>query len=276
MARNRLGITFIGIGFCLLAYLLGNLAASGLRRQIQPEPIPTVNGLFIDPKQLDLGEVWATPNHSFTLNVQNLAGSPRTITRFQTTCGCLQLLPENRTLQPGEKVEFAAQIQLLPGLPSERGVSHWPKTVQIDPVFKENLVPIPGWRLKGVVRNRIGIDTAQLSFADLCIHGGPAITRKVRAKNYLSGQTLTATIKPEWGKVKIENSGIADEFLVLVTPSPSLPIGPFRFDVPLSVQTTEEEKFPGPILEISGDMQPSSRVMPRVVFLGDHSISTVA
>jgi hypothetical protein len=87
-AWKRIVFTVLVLVFCLLAYLLGGLAATGLRQQVQAESLPTIHGLYIDPKQLDLDEVWATPCHKFSLTIQNLGSSTRTITRFQTTCSC--------------------------------------------------------------------------------------------------------------------------------------------------------------------------------------------
>lgn len=277
LARNRLGFALVGITLCLLAYFLGTIVAKGARQPILPDPLPTFNGLFIDPKQLDLGEIWATPNHTFSLTIQNLANSPRTITRFQTTCNYLQLEPEGRTLVPGEKAEFSAKLLLLPTQPSEWGAAQWPKVVRLDPIFKENLMPTPGWQVTAKVRNRVGVDIPQLLFPDQCTHRGPLVWRKVRAKTYMPVKLLRANWDSKKGSVSVEKTGRQEgEFFIFVSPNPSQSIGSFRFDVELSIETEEGAVFSGPTIDVAGEIQPSTIVMPRVVYLRDHKIPAEA
>lgn len=276
IAWKRIFIAFVGVGCCLLAYLLGGLASAGLRRQVQSDPLPTINGLYINPGQLDLGEVWATPSHTFPLLIQNLGSSPRTITRFLTTCGCLQLEPEGRTLAPGEKFEFSAHLLLMPGQPLERNVARWPTSVRVDPVFQENLFSKGGWQVKGMVRNRIGIDRVQMVFPDQCTYKGPAIWQKAHVQSFVPLKSLRATVDSKWAAVRVEKNPAAGQYAIHVSPNPSLSIGAFRFTIEVSVETNDGAVYPGPTIEVVGEMQPSTVVMPRVVFLGDHKMPAEA
>ncbi|HWD37678.1 MAG TPA: DUF1573 domain-containing protein, partial [Fimbriimonas sp.] len=80
--------------------------------QEQRTPLPTVNGLYIEPQALDIGEVWETPRYTFHLAIQNADGVTKTIARFQTTCGCLELEPPGQTLASGKKAEFTCNLNL--------------------------------------------------------------------------------------------------------------------------------------------------------------------
>jgi hypothetical protein len=71
--------------------------------------------LFIDPQALDLGELWETPAHTFPLTIHNQGSIARTVERFETTCGCLQLEPRGKSIAPGDKAEFVGKLDLMPG-----------------------------------------------------------------------------------------------------------------------------------------------------------------
>lgn len=97
----------------LAAYHLGSLTSTGLKQQEQRRQPPTINGLFVEPQSLDLGEVSETPRHTFRLTIQNRGSAARTISRFQTTCGCLQLDPSRQTIAPGATAEFTGNLDLM-------------------------------------------------------------------------------------------------------------------------------------------------------------------
>lgn len=66
------------------------------------------------------------------------------------------------------------------------------------------------------------------------------------------------------------------DYFLFVSPNPSLPIGRFRFEVQLQAMTLDDEVHPCSAIEAAGEMQPSSRVIPRMVLLGEHTIPTKA
>src|SRR5206468_3686596 len=109
----------------LAAYHFGSLAGTAMRQQDSRTPIPTVNGLFIDPQTLDQGEVWERPTYTFPIRIHNRGSAAQTIERFQTTCGCLRLDPLGKTIPPGEHADFVGTLDLTPRHPSQTGVARW-------------------------------------------------------------------------------------------------------------------------------------------------------
>ncbi len=259
------------------AYHLGALSATKLKQQEHQAAPPTVNGLYIDPQSLDIGEVWETPQYTFRLTIENLGSLPRAISRFQTTCGCLKLEPQGRTIAPGDKAEFAAKLDLTRRSPHQRGLARRSVMVQLNPVFEGDFAPTPGWEVKGTVLSRITISTPQLAFEDRCAHMGPRAWQKVRAKAHVPLKTLQATAPPNSAEVRVNPSNDnPEDYLILISPNPALPLGPFRFEVQLRAVTLDSVAHLCSAIEVAGEMQPSTRVIPRMVLLGEHTVPSVA
>lgn len=261
----------------LAAYHLGSLAAVGLKQEEQKVPVRTVNGLYIDPQSLDLGEVWENPRHPFRLTIQNVGSVPRSIGRFATSCDCLEVEPARRTIEPGEKAELTAYLDLIHRLSYQMGVSSWPISVRLNPVFEGDFASTPGWEVKGVVRSRVSISTANLAYEDRCSYGGPRVWRKVRARAYVPLKALKATVVPRSAEVRVEPSAeTPGDYLVFVAPNPSLSIGRFHCKVQLQAVTLDGVAHPCSTIEVGGEMQHSARVVPRMVLLGEHPIPSEA
>jgi hypothetical protein len=261
----------------LAAYHLGSLTAFGLKQKEQSFSAATINGLYIQPQSLDLGEVWETPDHSFRLTIQNVGKQTRSISRFQTTCGCLQLDPPGRTIAPGEKAEFNAHLDLMHRLPYQIGLAQWPKVVRIDPVFEGDLTATLGWEMKAVVRSRVSTNRMQIPFADRCSSDGDRVWSKVRATAHVPLKCLQATVRPNYAATRIEsNPASPEDYFIFVSPNPSLPLGAFRFEVRLRAVTLDDVSHDCATIEAFGVMQPASRVLPRVVLLGEHTIPSEA
>lgn len=279
LARWKHWIVFLLITptACLAAYHFGSLAALELKQRERRVPLPAVNGLYIEPQSLDLGEVWETPRHTFRLTIQNIGSVARTITRFQTTCGCLQLDPPGQTIAPGGKVEFACNLDLTRRLPYQMGVARRTVTVRLDPVFEGDFAPTPGWEVKGIALSRVTLSTPTLAFEDRCAHQGPRVWQKVRAKAHVPVKSLRASVTPNSAEVRIKASAdTPEDYFILISPNPSLPIGRFRCEVQLQAVTPDNEAHLCSAIEVAGEMQPSSRVIPRMVLLGEQPIPSQA
>ncbi len=165
----------------IVAYHFGSLKSTALTQEEQQAPILAINGLFVEPQILDLGEMWQTPTHRFLLTIHNRGNVPRSIERFQTTCGCLEFDPPGKTIAPGDKAEFVGTLDLTPHR-QDMGVARWSISVRIDPVFEGDFAPTPGWEVKGDVRNRLSVSVPNLVFENRCARQGERVWRKIRAK----------------------------------------------------------------------------------------------
>jgi len=66
-------------------YSLAVLTAPRLDPASAQPQVLTVNGLFIEPASLDLGELWESPRHVVVLKVANLSGEKKVIAGFEKT-----------------------------------------------------------------------------------------------------------------------------------------------------------------------------------------------
>lgn len=261
----------------MAAYHLGSLAAIELKQHEQKTPLPTVNGLYIEPQALDIGEAWETPEYRFPLKIRNAGRVSRTIRRFQTTCGCLELDPPGRIIEPGETAEFTGKLNLMHRLPYQWGIAQWPVSVRLDPVFDGDLGSTPGWEVKGVARCRVSINTPKLAFDERCSPEGSRVWQKVHAKAYVPLKELRAAATSKTAEVRVEKSATDPaDYFIFVSPNASLPLGRFRLEVQLQAMTLDDVVHPCPTIEVLGDMQPSSRLIPRMVLLGEHTVPSEA
>lgn len=53
-------------------------------------------------------------------------------------------------------------------------------------------------------------------------------------------------------------------------------MGSFRFDVPLIVVSPDGERHRCTAIEVSGEMRPSTRIVPDIVLLGEHPVGEKA
>ena len=257
---------------CLAAWYLGMVVA-GLTPRPAYTALPTINGLQADPKALDLGEVWETPKHTVVVPIKNAGGESRTITDFGTACDCIAVEPRTPTLTPGQTSEVRVTLDLTHRLSYQHGLARRPLSVKLSPVFQGDFTATPGWEMRGVVKSRVTLETVRLAFGDKCTQGGPPASRKIRVRVHEPLERLEASADPDAAFVRVEP--IADtlrQYSVIVTPNPDLPVGSFRFDVPIQAVTADGTAHPCASIEVTGEMQPSVRVLPRMVLLGEHQV----
>lgn len=259
-----------------MAFVVGTFAAGefGARPRTIPVPVQTVRGLMIEPGHLDLGEVWETPEHVATVRIRNGGSESQSITSFVTSCDCLAVTPKSVTLVPSESAEIQVRLNLTHRQPHEIGLAKRPISVRINPVFAGDFAVTTGWELKGVARSRVSLEASQVEFGDSCHFGGPPVSRKVRATAHLPLSRLQ--VDPSFGLTARTEPEGSNRYVIVITPDNSLPIGPFKGQVQVSAVTPDGVSHPCAGIDVSGDMQPSVRVLPRFVLLGERSIGTQA
>lgn len=273
--RTALSSILVLIG-CLGGYYMGAFAAGLTQGSVQPK-LDAVSGLAIDPRSLDLGELWETPNHTLTLEMRNVSAEERTIVDFSGSCGCLTIEPRKLTIPPSQTAELAVTLDLTHRLPYQVGLAQWPVSVKFNPVFQGDFSSTPGWEIKALVRSRVSLDCTQIPFMDQCTHLGPSVARKVRARAHVPVERLKVSALPNMANVRVEAvHGSPDEYQIVVSPNPRLPVGPFSFDVEVRAVTLDGEVHRCASIEASGEMQPSLGVFPRLILLGEHSLSDQA
>src|SRR5260370_32367708 len=71
------------VGACGFAYWLG---------QSSPDK-PSIGGLVVEQKDLDLGDVWESDNFAHTLLIKNPTQEAITIEGFASSCNCVSVTP---------------------------------------------------------------------------------------------------------------------------------------------------------------------------------------
>ena len=88
---------------------------------------------------------------------------------------------------------------------------------------------------------------------------------------------LKATAPPELATVRVEHlPEPSGEYRILVSPRPDLPVGPFRFEVRILAVEPDGSVHPCASVEVYGEMQPTTRVFPKVILLGERKLGEAA
>jgi hypothetical protein len=257
---------------CGAGYYLGALAAGSLGTRAE---FPTVNGLYIDPGSLDVGEVWEDPEYHVPLTVKNLGSQTQTIVDFQPSCHCVDIEPRNLIVPANQSVRLTVALDLTRRTPDQVGLARRPLLVSLRPVFQGDFGAASGWELRASVRSRVSLESAQIAFADQCTRGGTAVWRKVKATAHFPLERLEVYAPPEIADVRSEPlAHDPGKYIILVSPRPSLPAGPFQFQVQVDAVEAGGSTHRCASIEAYGEMQPPVQVFPRMLLLGEHRVGT--
>ncbi|HEY7426950.1 MAG TPA: hypothetical protein VH682_22130 [Gemmataceae bacterium] len=260
---------------CLSTYLLGTFLAERFVRSesgLVASPVSSVPGLSIEPVELNLGEVWEDPDFTALVQLRNTSDHDIAVSKFSTSCTCSGIEPPSPVVPAKGSVPLKVKMDLTHSLPHAWGVERRPFSLAIHPIVTGGEAP-NGWEITGIVRSRVSLSDLRLEFADQCTHAGPAVRRKVRATAYLPLAALEATPQPHVASVHIEPLRESPgEYEIVIAPDPNLPVGAFQFKVPVTAVAPEDVRYRCATIQVCGEMQPSTRIVPGVVLLGEHSL----
>jgi hypothetical protein len=99
------------------------------------------------------------------------------------------------------------------------------------------------------------------------------VSRKIHAIAYVPSTALEVVAKPEIAKVHVEPSPDSPgQYEITLAPDPKLPVGPFRFDVPVTAVMPDGVRYRCATIQVSSEMQPTTRIVPGLVLLGEHPV----
>ena len=253
---------------CALAYAAGSFFACTFEKKSGNSNGLITNGLFVESSCLNLGEVWETPNHYVRFLVTNKSSQVREIKQFAVSCDCIAVHPASLRLEPGASQEIEVHLDLTHRQPYQLGLERWPIAVEVRPVFEGSFASSSGWTITGVVRSRLSLETPRLAFGDQCHHRGTGVTRRVMAKAHVPLLRVEATAPAELAAVQVDEAPESlGEYRILISPRPDLPVGPFQFEVQVRAVTPDGAIHPCAAIEVSGEMQATTRVFPKVILL---------
>jgi hypothetical protein len=266
---------------CLSAYFigswLGELAGNYDNRRVDNSTISPAPALFIEPAELNLGEVWEEPDFTTTVWLRNTSDHDVSISKFATGCDCLGIEPVSPVVPANGSIPLRVKIDLTRRLPYAWGVERRPFTLTVHPIVTQAGVAPSGWEFTAVVRSRVTLSDLRLEFADKCTHAGPVITRKVEATAHLLVASLETMVQPRIADVQIKPIlGPPGKYDIIVMPDPKLPVGPFSFEILIIAVMPDGVRNRCATIQVTGEMQPATRVVPSIVILGEHPVGSEA
>jgi hypothetical protein len=279
-SRRSILLTILCLAIaCPTTYFMGRWANPSLDRKsalVDPTPVLPAPGLSIDPAELNLGEIWEDPEFATTVSLRNTSDGAISVSRFGTSCDCSGIEPSTVVVPARSSVPLRVKMDLTHRRLHFSTLERRPFSLTVHPLVLQAGIVSNGWEFNGVIRSRVGLSDTRLEFGDQCTHDGPAFTRKVRATAF-HGATLETVAQPKLAKVQLTPvAGKPGEYEIRITPDPKLPYGAFRFDVPITAVMPDGSRHRCAAIEVSGVMQPSTRVVPGIVLLGEHSVGDEA
>jgi hypothetical protein len=258
---------------CVAAYWLG----SPRDNQRSDPPVQVIDGLAVETAALDLGEVWEEKGYVSHLPIRNQTGADIQVRDFSIGCDCLAVTPRSLTIPARQNATVSLDLDLAHRSPVDLNAARRPFAVEVTPVTKSFFSRQPGWRVRGVILSRVTLDALSVHFGETPVHGQPTRPQTVLATVHVPAQGLEATVDPKVATVQVSRLPDSDDrYRLAITVQPTLPPGPFKSEVTVTVLTPAGERLPGETLPILGQMQPEVRPLPARMLLGSQPVGETA
>ncbi len=289
-ARPRSFRAWLGRGIALSLLAVACIAAWWLGSR---QPTPIEEGLYVDPKYLDFGEVWENPKFEWVLPIENKGASELAIAGFSSSCTCLAIQPAALTIPPLSTAEvrltldlsYRPQVASAPTKPPEGSGFRAPAPGQARPAeqsLREFRLRIAAatrratstaWDIRGRVRSAILVTPRHLTF-DL-LEGVRFASQSVDVTAVIPLEDVVARVEPRLADVRVErNRWDKSHFVVEISPQASLPPGPFTFHVYIAPARTSEQLPAIPVV-VEGSFREDLQVTPSPLLLGARPIGEI-
>jgi hypothetical protein len=277
--RLRLLLLLLMSSACVAAYYAGTTFALNQQRAdptSAPVSIRPLEELHIAPGSLALGELWEEPSRTIVLKVENRGSREVHVVDFAASCDCTNIEPRLFSLGPGQFQAIRVTLNLTHRLPYQHGLESRPLSVRLTPAVKGAKSPSPSWEITAAIRSRISFANQLLHFDDKCVQYGPPASRKIRATAHVPIRALELVAEPTIAALRVEQRGHSQDYDVIVTPSSSIPIGPFQFQIRTLAVLPDGSRRECAAIKVFGEMLPPARIIPAVLLLGEHPVGATA
>ena len=272
-------------GFAFVAAICGFAYLAGAR---QRDSGVTPDGLYIDPKYLDFGEVWEQEGLKLTLPVVNRSREPIDLQPHSDACACLSVSPSRLYLQPGDRGELQLSIDLTGketqavsfSRREEGSTSRLLSTS--DSTRRRMTIPLvlsttpPYYRaqksLVGIVTSPIHLSARRCWLGEFLNQNGAERATEIQARPYDSAQTLTAHSDLDFVFVAI----IRDRLSITVRPREGMKPGPFQGTIRLVAVLPNGRALPPVPVRIEGTIVSDLQLTPESIPLGPKNLGTMA
>lgn len=258
---------------------LTSLGGGGARPTASNAPsVHVIDGLAVEANSLDLGELWEQSDYSHAFVIHNQNKKKYEILDFATSCSCLQTIePRSLSIAPDALATVRLKLDLTKRTLAEVGQHKRAFHVEILPLGKESMPKPPGWRLHGIIKSRVTVDTLALDYGDEAVRGQPPRERKVMATVHVADTSLQARVVPDSATVRLHPAkDSSSRFELVITPRPTLSVGSFSCKLHLDLLTRNGDLLQGCILPISGQMQSEVRALPARLVFGPRRVGQIA
>ncbi len=217
---------------------------------------------------LEFGDTWATPDFRWVVTLENPSRQDVSITRFQSTCRCTSISPETLVIPAGGTAPISLNLDLTPTGAQGLVTPVRPFEVSISAAVDGSNLRQGPWLVKGAVRPPFTASNQEVRFSKLLVQGEPFSSSSVTIRPSIKASHVQASCPPELATTVIRELP-DDAFSLEVTPSTSLPVGPFSFPITISIDDETGEKLPKSSITARGEIVADIYALPPSV---DYSI----
>jgi hypothetical protein len=260
-------------------------------------------GLYVEPKYLDFGEVWAVKDFKWRIPIQNISDRPVEIAEFTASCQCSLIEPSSMTIPPHSTAEVVTTIDLTTGRDMEPHESTRDFRIAIHPIVAVPTSSPPGFILRGTAKDVFTPSPRELDVGEILSQtAGKPTTIRLKAATPLASVTalpqpdITIDIKPIDPNQEVEAPAESQvvssspplpaspsptlaaptahrlppttEFLLTVTPSDQIPLGKIDRVILLQGIDAEDRKLPFFVVKLTGEIVFDVAVEPRELYAG--------
>lgn len=232
----------------------------------------------VDPRRLELGDVFSQSRLEWTIPITNHADHPVHVQRVQGSCTCIAVDPKGFTVPVSATVEVPFALNLLPRKSVGADQTEWAFRESVSAI----LAPPDGgritWDLSGNVRRHpVQADPAILRWHTKPIAGMPFSAEMVEVSSRRPIRDLKARCEPaERGSAAVRRP--VDEsgrWAVVVNLAPDLQVGPVACALVLSAIDGDGAVLPDVVVPMGGEIHREFEASPAVVLLGRHEAGAV-
>jgi hypothetical protein len=220
-------------------------------------------GLVVNPQYLDFGEVWEDPRFVWTLPIENRSPVDITIPEFSVSCTCVGIEPQSLTIPAGQTTNVKLTLNLPAERPQKWDGTPWKFQARIYPELEG--LRHPGWLVQGRVRTAFTLSARLIHYGDSLVRGQPFESQTVTLTPAMPLEGVTARCDPPLAAVQVTKE--ADRYSLRITPSESLPVGPFKFEVLVEAVTREGRRAIG-IIAVQGRVLGDISPVPDMIAFG--------
>ena len=191
--------------------------------------------LYVDPEDLDLGDVFVRHDHPISFSIRNRLTKAVKVSEIQASCKCTTSSPASFTVEPLDAVKVSFVADLTSNTREGVALAQRPWAVELYPTLDSFAGTLRPWTIRANVIQPLQLsDPAVVCSPNEVVRGQPAPRKSIRI-NVTKGFTLTKVIADNT-IIHSQLSKLPDgAFELLLRPNTNRALGPVNGFVTLHV-----------------------------------------